>query len=235
MSSNSLKLCLALVALPFFLASCANAQSIPNQDRRQTEVTATDADLSTDAGVIAELQRMIDAKNAAAGEADEKLAAKRRAASRLEPKDVCIQRLKESAKVIVVGFFRMDYGCYLAGAFVGSRYFEATEIELHQNALKALGWQRANRSERERLALVWVEKDLLAFFTVLYTDNDNRLHNVGFHPPEITTTENGDVKVRLWIQLPPTRSREKGFQHLEYRFESHGNFLGTSTLASVYS
>lgn len=148
MLQEILKTLFALVLLAFPLANCARAQN---------------ADLSTDAGVIAELQKTADAKNAAiAGSGDEKLDAKRRAASRLEAKDVCIKRLKE-AEIIVIGFFRTDVGCHLDGVFVDSRYFDREEFDLSKFALAALGWEKATKRERENLAKIWVEKGLLVF------------------------------------------------------------------------
>jgi hypothetical protein len=102
------------------------------------------ADLSTDEGVIAELQKVVDARNAARAGDDEKLAAKQRAARRLGRDSVCIER-KEPAKIIVVGFFRNDYGCHFEGAFVGTRFYDETEIlGATKTELERLGWLRAN-------------------------------------------------------------------------------------------
>jgi len=231
-TEDLIKISLAFVFLSGISAGCVNAQNIPNQDSPKVEVVS---DLSTDAGVIAELQKIGDAKRAELPKADEKIEAKRRAASRLESKNVCIKRLKESAKVIVIGFFRTDVGCHFSGAFVGSRYFEKTDlIDLSKAALEAFGWQKANQTEREKLAAAWVEKGLLAFYSVLYA-KPSELENVGFHPPQFVSEKNGAVKINLFIQLPSRMTREKGFQHLEYRFAADGTFTGYSTLGNYIS
>ncbi len=189
-------------------------------------------DLSTNEAVIAEIQKRVDAENAARVGDDKRLAAKLRAARRLEAKDVCIERPKESSRVIVVGFFRNDYGCHFEGAFVGSHYYEATEHEFHHAALEAFGWREANREGRERLALAWVEKGLLAFFDVPHTD-PNGLEKFDFHPPRVASADNGEVKVTLWFQVPPGRNGGRGFQHVEYRFNVDGSLSGVSTLEAV--
>lgn len=134
-----------------FLTNCANAQTISN-------VT----DLSTDKGVIEELQNIIDAKNVERTSGNEKLPDKQKAANNLKKEDVCIERIKE-AKIIVIGFFRTDVGCVLDAVFIDSHYFEREDFDLSKIALAALGWEKATKSERENLAEIWVEKGLLVF------------------------------------------------------------------------
>jgi hypothetical protein len=231
-SHVSLKRPLALLALSASLAGCANARSVLVQDPAKNESPAASADLSTDAGVRAELQKMVDARNAESAGGDEKLKAKLKAAARLKAEDVCIERPKESARVIVVGFFRYDYGCHFDGAFVGSRYFEATDIEIHRAALEAYGWREANREGRERLAVAWVENGLLAFFDVLHA-SPKGLEKFDFHPPRAASAANGEVQVTLWFRVPPGRNGGRGFQHVEYGFNGDGSLSGVSTLNAV--
>jgi len=232
-SHVSLKRTFALLALSASLAGCANARSVPVQGPPNNESQATAADLSTDEGVRAELQKMVDAKNAERGGGDERLEARLKAAGRLKAANVCIERLKEPAKVVVVGFFRYDYGCHFEGVFVDTRYFEASDNEIHRAALRALGWGTTDEAGREGLARLWVEKGLHAFHTVPYADEAGLLRNSRFRPPRTVTAGDGGVKVDLWIQLPPGRKREKRFQHHEYRFNPDGSFSGSTTLASV--
>lgn len=78
---------LTFVFLPCILAGCANAQKV---------------DLATNEAVIAELQKRADAKRTELGKTG---------GSKLSAKSVCIERLKESEKVIVIGFFAYDRGC----------------------------------------------------------------------------------------------------------------------------
>lgn len=222
-------LLLILLALPGLSAGCVGAQSVSERARPPGE---PDVDLSTDEAVIAELRKRVDAEGAARAAGDAKLEAKLRAASRLEAKDVCIERPRESAKIIVVGFFRNDYGCHFEGAFVGSRFYEPTEYELHRDALEAYGWRGANREGHERLALAWVEKGLLAFFDVLHT-SPKGLENFDFHPPQAASAQNGEVRVTLWFRVPPGRNGGRGFQHVEYRFDVDGSLSGVSTLNAV--
>ena len=216
----SIKFLFALMFLSFILTGCTHAQIVSNQNRPTAE-----SDLSKDENVIAELQKIADARR-------EKLGLVNKGKSKLEAKNVCIERLKESEKVIVIGFFANDIGCRFDGAFVDSRYFEKTDADLSKKALDALGWEKAPQKEREMLAKFWVEKGLLAFFTVLYT-KDKDLNNQDFHPPKVVSGENGEIKVTLWIQLPSGMRREKGFQHIEYRFDKNGNYSGSSTLENL--
>lgn len=212
------KLSLALFLLTPVSVGCARAQRV---------------DLSTDEGVIAELQKMVDARNAARAGDDEKLAAKLRAARRLGRDSVCIER-KEPAKIIVVGFFRNDYGCHFEGAFVGTRFYDETEIfGATKTALERLGWQKANQEGRERLALFWIEKVLHAFDEVFYPNRENPPQHGGVQPPRAVTEANGDVIVTLWIQLPTRMPGEKRFRGLEYTFNSDGSLSGARTPAGV--
>lgn len=188
--------------------ACANAQKV---------------DLSTDESVILELQKRVDAKRAELGKAG---------GSKLNKQSVGIRRLKESEKVIVVGFFAYDRGCRLDGAFVDSRYFESTDAALSKNALAAFGWEKAPKREREMLALYWAKKGLLAFFTVLET-RDKDMKEIEFHPPQAATAENGEINVALWIRLPPGMRRGKGFKRVEYKFAKDGLLSGTSTLEKL--
>ena len=127
---------------------------------------AQTVDLSTDKAVIEQLEKL---------------------KSKEFSKDkVCIERLKESANVIVVGFFAYDRGCRFDGVFVNSVYFEKDNADLSKNALNALGWKKANQKEREKLAMIWVEKGLLAFSTVLYT-KDEKFSGGEFQPPQVIT------------------------------------------------
>ncbi len=162
-----IKYALAIFALSFFSIDCANAQIVSRTKTPETETMMTEQDLSTDEGVIAALQEIRDAKNSVST-GDERLDAKRRAAGKLEKKDVCIGRVKESAKVIVIGFFRTDVGCRFDGAFVNSRFHNRDEADLSKIALAALGWEKADRAGRERLAKIWVGECLLVFSQIPY-------------------------------------------------------------------
>jgi len=135
---------------------------------------------------------------------------------------ICVERLKESSKIIIIGSFRYDYGCHFEGAFVNSIYFEKS-ADLSPKALGALGWKNANRKQREELAKLWVEKGLLAFSTVLYTqEQDKDFRNIEFQPPQVVTKDNGETVVTLWTSV---MRREKTFHRLEFKFAKDGNRL----------
>ena len=176
-------------------------------------ICAQTVDLSTNEAVLAELQGRVDAKRDIPG---------KKGGGKLDAKHVCIERLKESAKVIIIGFFRYDYGCHFDGAFVDSRYLERTDAALSKNALKALGWDTANRDQRERLAKLWVEKGLVAFFTVLYT-KDKNFQASTFQPPQVISEHNGEVVVTLWVRLPSGNRGGTTEKFLEYRFSNDGD------------
>lgn len=185
-------------------------------------VCAQSPDLSTKEAVLAELQRIADAKLEALGKP---------AGRKLDARFVCIKRLKESDEIIVIGGFAYDRGCRFQGVFVNSRYFEKDDPALSKNALAALGWEKAPKREREMLAKFWVEKGLVPFFTVLYT-KDKELNDHAFQPPQVVSTETGEIKVTLWVRLPRGRGEQR-YQHLEYRFGRDGNLLGSSTLTNL--
>lgn len=134
---------------------------------------------------------------------------------------ICVERLKESAKIIVIGFFRYDAGCHFDGAFVNSVYIE-DGAKLSQKALDALGWEKANQTQRETLAKHWVEKGLLAFSTVLYTKDKNFIGD-DFQPPNVVSKENGEIVVTLWTSV---MRRKKEFHRREFRFTKDGNLSG---------
>lgn len=69
---------LAFVFLPCILAGCVNAQKV---------------DLATNEAVIAELQKRADAKRDPLG---------KKGGGKLDARYVCIERMKESEKVIVI-------------------------------------------------------------------------------------------------------------------------------------
>ena len=219
--STVIRFSLILFFLPCVLAGCAKAQVVSNQDRPKTEAPSN-LDLSTNEGVLAELQRRLDAKREELG---------KKGGSKLEARFVCIERLKETAQIIVIGGFAYDRGCRFQGVFVNSRYFEKDDLALSKNALAALGWETASQEQREKLVLLWVEKGLLPFFTVLHT-TDKELNDREFQPPQVVSTEGGEIKVTLWVRLPSGRG-EQGYQHLEYRFSRDGNLLGSSILTNL--
>lgn len=173
---------------------------------------AQTVDLSTDEAVLAEMQKRVDAKREAEGQSS---------GSKLTARSVCIERLKESPKVIVIGFFRYDRGCHFDGAFVESRYLERTDPAFSSLALEALGWKTATRDQREGLAELWVEKGLAAFFTVLHK-SDKNFQGSTFHPPQVVSEENGDIVVKLWVRMPGNRGKSTE-KLLEYRFGNDGN------------
>jgi hypothetical protein len=181
----------------FVMAGCAYAQSV---------------DLSTDEGVIAEMQKRVDAKREAEGQ---------KGGIKLTTKSVCVERLKESPKVIVIGSFRYDKGCHFDGAFIDSRFVEESDPAFSKSALTALGWEAANRDQREGLAELWVEKGLAAFFTVLHS-RDAKFQGSTFQPPQVITEDSGDLVVKLWVRVPGNRGKTSD-KLLEYRFGNDGS------------
>lgn len=213
-----------LFLLQGFVAGCTKAQIVSPQTPSQIQ-TPSQSNLSTDEAVLAELQKLADAER-------EKLGLANKKSSRLETRDVCIKRFKESEQVIVIGFFAHDVGCQFGGAFVNSRFYDKTDANLSKDALAALGWEKAPKREREMLAKFWVEKGLLRFFTVLYTKDEN-LNSSEFHPPQVTSQANGEIKVTLWIRLPSGMSRDRGYQLLQYKFVADGSLSSSTTLANL--
>jgi hypothetical protein len=189
MNKNLIKYALVIFVSAFFSTNCANAQNISNKEQMKNKSPTNNTDLSTDEGVLAALQKMIDAKNAVST-GDKKLNTKRQTASRLEAKDICIKRVKETAKIIVIGFFRTDAGCHFDGAFIDSQYYEREVSDVSKIALAALDWEKASQKERENLAKIWVERGLLVFAS---------LSNQSLAAVSI----NGEIKVTASSKYPP--------------------------------
>lgn len=165
-------------------------------------------DLSTDKAVREELAKISDFKSI----------------DRL-----CIKRIKESAKIIVIGNHANDRDCRIDGAFINSRYFAETDAAFSKTALAALGWEAANQEQRKQLAKLWAEKGLSAFFTVLDTKDEDFSGGV-FHSPTVVSSKNGETIVTFWVSF---MTRKKEFKHLEYRFAKDGNLLEGSTFANA--
>lgn len=170
-------------------------------------------DLSTDEGVTA-------AREAASGKKLD------------EYSKGCIRRSMELPKAVVVGSFAHDYGCSFQGVFLGLSYFEEGDARLSKSALDFLGWQGANQAERERLALLWVEKGLLAFLTVL-AERDADFKDGQFQPPRVVSQENGEVVVTLWIRKPPGMTPERYYELREYTFSKDGELTRTANPQSL--
>ena len=140
--------------------------------------------------------------------------------------NLCIQRMKESAIIILIGNHAHDRDCRIDGAFIDSRYLAETDAAFSKTALAALGWKAANQERREQLAKLWVEKGLLAFYTVLYEKHKDFTARTEFHPPQIASTGNGETTVSLWTSA---MRRKVEFQRHEFTFAKDGNYLGGST------
>jgi len=210
---------LAFLFLPCLIAGCADAQIISNRDRPKIE-TPSNLDLSTDEAVLVELQKRVDAER-------EKLGLGEAGSSKIKANSIRVIRQKNSAKIIVVSSFRSDYGSVFKGAYINWRYFSKDDAALSENALNALGWKKANRAEREQLAKLWVEKGLQAFNRIVYTKDEN-FTGGGFQPPRVVSTENGEIKVTLWVikpsgMKPKSAVMRTNFQFLEFRFTEAGN------------
>ena len=145
---------------------------------------------------------------------------------------LCIHRLKESRAIIVIGTHALDRDCEIHGAFVNSVYFSEDSPELSQKALAVLGWEKAKKEQREKLALLWAEKGLLAFSTVLYTRDKNfdpyrgvtwkgKKPDFGeFQPPSALVSENGEIVVRMWVAR---MTRIKTYRRSTFVFTNDGS------------
>lgn len=77
--------------------------------------------------------------------------------------EICLKRLNEPAKIVIVGVRNEKLVCHLDGVFVDSDYFVQGRLEWSKNALRALGWEKANRQQREKLTKLLIETVLFAF------------------------------------------------------------------------
>jgi hypothetical protein len=185
-----------------FLLSFAQWDSVVAQAR-----DASNYDLSTEQGVTAARESLTGKKLAPADQS-------------------CIRRPRE-LPIIVVGTWSLRFGCGFAGVFVKSQYLGHQDEALSKAALAAVGWNTANRTQREELARTWVTKGLLAFSTVLSEENGD-FKDRSFQAPQAVSKENDEVVVTLWAQL---RMRGRGvltttYFLREYRFARDGDFAG---------
>lgn len=131
----------------------------------------------------------------------------------LSQDDICIKKFKENelARLVVVGVKDEKLVCHLDGAFVDLDYFQQGRLDWSKNALKALGWEKANRQQRERLAKLLVEKVLFAF---------SAKPNQTF---QAVSTADDKIKVTVSLQFPPgVTSRHAPKQFI---FDKDGNIL----------
>lgn len=105
--------------------------------------------------------------------------------------DVCIKRLNESAKIVVVGLKGEDSICRLDGVFVETLYLKKDNSELSKTALRFLGWEKANEQARRKLAKLWVERVLFAF-----SAQSNQIF-------QVAALDNDAVKVTASLRFPP--------------------------------
>jgi hypothetical protein len=141
----------------------------------------------------------------------------------------CIRRPKELPGIIMVGLFAHDRGCMLDGAFIKKRFIN-DKNNLSKPALENLGWQKADSKRREEIALKWTQFGLLSFEHPL-DEAPETFANHEFQKPK-TTSEDGVVKVTLWMQHPIGMRCEHRFSKLVYTFERDGNLTGTKSLES---
>lgn len=105
--------------------------------------------------------------------------------------EICIKRLNEPSNLVVVGVKDSRLVCHFDGAFVDLDYFERGKLDWVKNALHSLGWEKANRQQRERLAKIWVEKVIFAF-------SENRKRTFQIVPAGVD-----EIKVIVSLQFPP--------------------------------
>lgn len=129
--------------------------------------------------------------------------------------DVCIKRLKESAKIVVIGVKDNKTICRFDGVFVDSNYFEKGNIEQSKIALRSMEWENSDERTRRKLAKLWVEKVLFAFSA----QADRTFQTVSL--------DNDGIKVIVSLQLPPgitSRNAPKIFV-----FDKDGNVSSASS------
>jgi len=66
--------------------------------------------------------------------------------------EICIKKLKEQANLVVIGVKDKNSVCHVSLVFVDSDYFENGRLDWTKKALHLLGWEKANRQQREKLA-----------------------------------------------------------------------------------
>ena len=154
-------------------------------------------DTLTDKAMLAELEKLHDKK--------------------YNKDDVCIKRVEESVKVVVIGLKDEAAVCRFAGVFIDSRFFEKGNLESSKTALSSLGWETANEQMRRKLAKLWVEKILFAF-----SAESNRSKRIF----RVVPTDNDGIEVIVSLQFPPgvtSRHAPKSFL-----FDKDGNMSGAN-------
>ena len=122
-------------------------------------------------------------------------------------------KLTESEVIEVRAHFMRGRGCHLVGVSVNKKYLKKGNPLLSKTVLAALGWENASRREREKLAILLVERVFFAFSA----DSKQVFRAV--------TSEGGGIKVIVSLQYPPgvtSRHAPKIFD-----FDQDGNSAAT--------
>jgi len=174
------------------------AQSIVN-------VSPSGNDLTTDEGVLSELERIHQKKFA--------------------KEYVCIERPVEFPGLVLVAMFANDRGCmgdeaFFRGEFGGIGTRSA-------DILEQAGWKKSN-SERERLAKAWFNKVHCVWRSPLTSHPEEIPQDVWF--PQQVLVQDEKYIVKGWIQQPSGMRPQAVFRAEEIQFNKQGAILSVKIL-----
>lgn len=100
-------------------------------------------------------------------------------------------------KVKLLGNLQPDRGWVLKGLEVEGKAFQ-DHAKGAQAALRSQGWDRANATQRRKLALDWCTQAELFGHSVLRQKPEDFPGAQKFTPPTTSLTKNGAVRVEVW-------------------------------------
>lgn len=147
----------------------------------------------------------------------------------LEKRDLCIQRETHFEDLVIVAFFAHDKGCMGDHIFYKGQYVSTRNHA--QQIFKDHDWGQQNK---EKLAMQYTQEVLLAWETVLTQYASELQEDFGdFHPPKITTTEQQEIEIILWVREPVGMLPQNEYYKARILFDSDGNFVSMKRLKST--
>ena len=142
---------------------------------------------------------------------------------RVEEDEYCFQPIRDLEDVAIIGTFAYDYGCMFNEAIVIDELGDVADMT--QVALLHNGWD--DPAKRETLAQIWAEDGLLAEFSTVNSENEDFLKPdaLPFAPPTVTTQENGNIELTMWVREPAGMLPENSYRYMQIVISEAGELL----------
>lgn len=141
---------------------------------------------------------------------------------------LCIDRVTDDGKVIVIGNFAYDAGCFIESIIVNGKMGEWQSMS--GKALEQMGWDEA---DNDALLLEFVDAISMAWGGVMEGPNDDFsvAGAPAFTEPSVAHTDDG-YTVTFWFSEPSGMEPVNYYTQLAVYFNEKGVITGTEGLAS---